>query len=520
MIFLAFFSLLTWMPLFAQETLDDGQFSESSPDLQQDYAVPPEETVYFIQKIDFTINGRTRPFALMDKVDLEIGERLHGQRALETYIRRRTQVLRNQRVLEADQSRIEYIIGEAGADGLVPVDLTVYTADTWNFIVLPEPKYDSNTGLSLTLKARDYNFLGTMSPLAVNLGYKLEDNKNSVFLDIDSDTPFQLFGYTWNLNFDNSFIYTENDPFYYKNTTGISLELPSWAKSTFTFGLNQSFILNEETSDDEKHRIGTSEEFFPDVWFMSSEAYVQWKIPTGVEVGDFGDLSYTPKITEKINYRPGGDIGEYRRGPATIFSHSFGFGQTNWKGNYRSGIDVKLENENEFNNYSLKWDNDLKFTAIGHFKISSFFGISSRFQYRQYFNNPNIEAGDVLRGMMDDSLHADAMLSLNMEFPLRVLQFLPSQWFGYRALRPFNFELHFAPFIDLALLRGEDTHGETYSFKEIIPTGGFEFIAYPLSWRSFYIRGSLGWNLQKLIQNKKLPSGDFREIYIGVGHFY
>ena len=54
---------------------------------------------------------------------------------------------------------------------LQAVTLDVYTRDTWNLIALPYFKYDSNSGLLLALRGRDYNFFGTMQTLTLNLDY-------------------------------------------------------------------------------------------------------------------------------------------------------------------------------------------------------------------------------------------------------------------------------------------------------------------------------------------------------------
>jgi hypothetical protein len=114
------------------------------------------------------------------------------------------------------------------------------------------------------------------------------------------------------------------------------------------------------------------------------------------------------------------------------------------------------------------------------------------------------------------------MLSLNLQFAVRILRFVPSEWFGIRQFRIFNFELHFSPFMDLAAFEGTTNsyeHGE-YHFQEVLPTAGFEFIAFPLSWRSIFIRASVGWNMVEWVKQNTLPGNAAREIYIGVGHYF
>jgi hypothetical protein len=480
-----------------------------------------EAVVYYVRSINFDIDGRTRVFALLDVLDIQEGQRIEGKAALETMVRRKTQILRNQRVLQDEECRIDCLVGEAEEDSSVPVDLLIHAKDSWNIFVFPEPKYDSNTGLSVTLKARDWNFLGTMSPLELDLGYERNEKQHSAFANLNADIPFRFLGYIWNFNFDNDFTYKEIDPNYYKNVTGLTMDLP-WRQTTFTVGFDQSFFLNEENGDEEKTVTGV--EFFEDKWYMSSDLYAKWEIPLGIEVGDFGTLTYFPQLTEGFNYRPGGDIGDYRRGPTTKFEHSIGFGQINWKGNFRSGLSVSLSNVNTLNNHTIDWDFNAGLAVEGHMALTKFFGVSSRLKYRKYFSSEDYSVGADLRGIRDKDFIADHVLSFNLELPLRILVFAPSRWFNTRFLRPFDVEVHFSPFADFALIDGQSNPkyrpGKEQSFGVPLASAGFEVIAFSLPWRNLNLRASLGWDLQELIRQGKLPKGQYRELYIGLHHFY
>jgi hypothetical protein len=470
---------------------------------------------YYIRNIEVDSTGRTRPFALIDKGEFKAGEQITGKASLDAYILQKTQLLRNQRVLA--EVSIDAGIGEADTTGLVPVDLLIHTVDTWNIIALPWFEYDSNTGLEISLKARDYNFFGTMNPLRIDFGFKRDEHdEKSFFLDIDSDTPFKLFGYTWNLNFDNNFAYTYGEPFYYKNITGLSMDLP-FRTTTFTFGFEQGFVLHEKNERNDV--IAEEGKFFPHTWYMYSELYTLWKIPTGIRIGNFGELAYTPKMAGRLNYRPGEEIGNARRGPSATFSQTLGFGQINWIGNYRSGMEASLENTNEFNFSKVEWNQDISVEVMGHRPIASFFGISGRIRYKQWFDTPYDKAGDVIRGIKNDVISADAMVSFNVDLPFRVLRFEPSRWFNNAKFRFFEFELYLSPFVDAAWVK-HSGEGLNFSTKNIYTAGGLEFLVYPHIMRSIYLRFSAGFNLKELVKTKRIPDGDNREIYIGLGHHY
>jgi hypothetical protein len=486
------------------------------------------EQVFVIDSINYHIKGWTKPFAIARNVELQEGVEFRNAEELEAYVARKTQVLRNQRVFEENSCRIEYSPGDPGADGKIPVLLDVYVEDTWNIIVLPEPKYDSNTGFSLTLKARDYNFLGTMAPLRLDIGYELDnDGEHTYGFLLDIDFPVKALGFTWTFNFDNELDYTIGDPVYYKNTTGVSVDLP-WKTTMFTFGFNQHLYVNEENSDEEKDTTGI--EFFEDTWYMASELYGQWKIPTGLNLSYFGSVDYIPKISEIIRYRPGGDVGDWRR-PTLSLSHSIGFGRIDWLGNYRQGFDIRLSNANDLNQYDLSWNNNAAVTAVAHYRFSDLFGVSGRFRFQIWRGDSYTDAGDVLRGVFNDDLSAKKMLSLNLEFPFRLIRFVPSEWFRNKKWHILDFEQHWSPFVDLAIADDPDrnykeySNGARFNASGIIATAGLEVITFPLRWRSIYLRISAGWDLRGDIREWPgvhnrlyLPAGG--EYYIGLGHFF
>jgi len=97
-----------------------------------------DNTIFIINSFNFNITGRTKESALLNSGDFIIGEEISGVSGLENYIQEKYQLLYNQRVLE--NISIDYSIGQY-ENGKFPVDLTINTKDSWNFIVLPKPGY-------------------------------------------------------------------------------------------------------------------------------------------------------------------------------------------------------------------------------------------------------------------------------------------------------------------------------------------------------------------------------------------
>ena len=490
-----------------------------------------DDQLYVINAFEFDIKGRTRPSALIYKGEFKIGETLKGQANLDKYVRDKTQILVNQRMLK-NNATVTYSIGEQLESGAYPVTLTIKVEDSWNIIALPRPYYKSDTGFDLSIRARDYNFLGTMNPLRVNLGYKYDTENHSSFqFEVFSNMPFNAFGYHWDVKFDNSFNYRPQveEPFFYQNVTGLSVEIP-FRKTTFFFGFEEAAILNEENSDRNKLSTGLGE--YPDFQnglYMSSRLSASWEIPTGLFVSRYGELTYTPGISATFNHElPAWELQKIRYGPSMGFYHSLFFEKIDWHANYRDGISASISNSYGYNFYSLRNDEEpLSVTfalgGTGHFIISDFFAISSRLMYRHWFynNDPKYHesASDAMRGIADKKISADYMLSLNADFPFRVLLFTPSEWFKNSKLSLFDFELHASPVIDMSLYHDPKTE-TSFHPKNIAASGGLELIVFPAFMRNFIVRFGYAMNLRELVTTGKLPEGDNREIYFIMGHFY
>jgi len=516
--------VLAAFPLFSQEAVLDHEAKEKSED-----TLPDDDQLYVITAYEFDIKGRTRPDALLYVGEFREGEKLQGQANLEKYVSDKTQVLINQRVLK-DNAVISYSIGEQLEDGAYPVTLTMKVEDSWNIIALPYPRYSSHTGLGLTVKARDYNFLGTMNPLRVDLGYSYDENDHSSFvLGVFSSTPFRALGYTWKLKFDNTFSYRPDvdEPYYYQNITGLSVEVP-FRTTTFTFGFEETFNLNEENADLYKPEYGE----FQKGLYMSSNLFTSWKIPTGLMVSRYGELTYIPYVVAIFNHElPDWPLQEIRRGPYMSFGHSLGFEKIDWHANYRQGLSVLASNLYRYDFSRLNTEKDplsvsLELSGIGHFIISRFFAISSRLMYRRWFyHDPDYygSAGDVLRGIRNDAIYADYMLSLNIDLPLRVLVFAPPGRSNKRRSGILDFEMQIAPVIDMALYHYPDPETEiSFDLKNIVVAGGLEMIVFPAFMRNLYVRLGYVCNLREVFTTRPIefPSGENREIYLIMGHFY
>jgi len=492
-----------------------------------------DTTLYVIAAYEFdVVKGRSRPSALIYKLvdndEFREGEVITGKANLEKYISVVTQIYINQRVLK-DNVEVTYSEGQQQEDGTIPVTIMIKVEDSWNIIALPRPFY-KNGALDLTIKARDYNFFGTMRPLRVDLGYNYdEDERHAFLLGVFYDITFKALGYYWDLSFDNTFQYRVDAPFYYQNATGLSMDLP-FHSTTFTFGLEEKVTLNEENSDWAKDN-GYGD--YQDGMYMSSNLYVSWKIPTGFKVSKFGDLTYNPGISVTFNHElPQWPLDDFRKGPFFNFSHSLGFGKIDWHGNYREGLSVSLGNSYQYDFHQMFHSVSLGFTAIGHLILKDYFAVSSRIMYQYWYSSDKTSEGgyvsSYMRGIKDDSISAYQMFLINIDLPLRLFVFRPSKWLNSKKLAFFDFEFHASPVIDIALYQQKGFDGKKIMYEPAgyAVTGGLEFVVFPLFMRNLYIRFGVTADVKEflkgVLKDKRIniPDGDHREIYLIMGHHY
>ena len=476
-----------------------------------------EQSIFIINSFNYNVKGITLPFVLNTKTELKKGEEITGKTHFAKFIKDKRQLLINERVLK-DDVKIEYTIGELTQDGKYPVDLEIYVEDTFNIIALPYPKYDSNNGLSVTIKARDYNFLGSMQPLRVDIGYKYDqEGRNTFSLMLDSGLPFQAFGLNWNVDFDNFFDYRPQltEPFYFKNKTALSVDIPI-QRTTLNLSFGESFYWNEENADSDKPALGEVQVGL----YMSSNPSISWRIPTGLEIGDYGELTYSPSVSAVINHEISPwELSFNRIGPILYFSHSLYFGRVDWIGNFRRGISVSLGNSYSYDIYYKSqdwnpWGYNYNVITRGHFIfVEDLFGISARLMHRHWIKSYSESAGDVLRGVIDKDVVAEYIVSLNVDFDVRAVRMKPYEWFtNTKLMRILGFDIHLNPIFDIAWYK-HPSQDASFDYEHLIFGAGFEMIIYPHRFRSMFFRISAGWDFTDTTKIKP-------ELFLGMELFY
>jgi len=319
---------------------------------------------YRIADIVFHIKGITRENALRRNAEIQVGREFASLEELKAYLADRQQVIINLRVI----ATAEITYSEKGqADGVSLVEVHVYTKDTWNILALPYLEYSSNTGIEMMIKARDYNFLGTMESLRANLYYYEQSGDFS--LSVTLPLNFPMLGLSWTL--------------------------------TPSQGLD---ILGDDPDDD---------------YYLSNGLGLSSKVPTALIIGHY-PVNFTFGVSSDINYTldPDKPISESRRGITAGFNHGLSNGRVDWKSNFRNGYSFSLGNTYEYNLYRETWSRAISFEAIFHRAFSPF-GFSSRF-YTFYNLDVDDEAGGPLRGILDKRMYGNLGLYVNTDLALKL----------------------------------------------------------------------------------------------------
>lgn len=468
--------------------------------------VQPE--VYAIRNIDFVIKGFTNVNILRYKADIRSGTSFPNKISLERYLAEHRQLLLNERVLA--EVEIEYSLVQTGP-GAYFVDVTVRTTDSWNIIGLPYFRYDTNDGLLLSLRGRDYNFLGSMQALVVNIDYQNDENgQNSYGGYTFFGVPFRISGHDGGINASQKLSVHADD----RPVTSIS-DLGLWVRFLepgfpLTLSLAQSLLLNpDEVLND------------VDPYFALSSLSLSASIPTRCEVGRLGSIAYNHTLAAYLYWRPDAIVRDDRKGFTAYYAHGVSFGRIDWIKNMRRGLSVSITNTLKHNFLTLVDTLDLDYFMEYHATIGGRLGFNARLVgFSSLTDTKRTDLGTYIRGVKTSRLWGTDVLFATVEAPIKLFDFPTHLVIGKNW---FDFELQASPFFDFGYVE----NGVSAPLADKLWYGsGLEFIVYPLRMRTFIVRASLGLDLDAVIKTKSFTAPSPRdgqspyEIFFGLGLFF
>lgn len=493
---------------------------------------------YKINTVDYDISGITREYALSQKVPVDTATVFKDYPSFEKYINDLKQLLNNQRVFQSTDVEMTFL--DASAEGVIPVNLTIIAEDTLNIVAVPYPAYNSNTGLTLKIKVKDYNFFGSMEEMNFDLNYQAKGSDQEALthvygINFDFEVPFKIVNLpaSWNSSFSFEYI-VGGEQFDMDICEGIGVSVPIAGVTSADFAFNQYYIQDSEylETDDSKYFEEEVSVSFP---------FLLTHIP------DFSDLTWTPRIgfdfTWDFDAFDGlpyyGITEEEIRGPSVSVGHTLSADRINWFGNFRDGASASLGQTFSYNLYDTSKSFNLTLEGEYHNKINNFIGFSSRgYWYKDFFDKSE-EPGRRLRGIRDRDYDSPDYLMFNFDLPVKVFQTNWGKLFGWDKLSFIDFEFQAAPFIDVALM--DNIYNNTYyDYKDGLYGAGLEMLVYPSRFRSLQGRISFGVDCVQFLDkvgnkvskldglSEKLFNMDWRdeeasswfELSIGIGLFY
>ncbi|MGP1520598.1 MAG: hypothetical protein ACTTIZ_03710 [Treponema sp.] len=487
-----------------------------------------------IEKVVYKIEGLTKKYPLQLAIPIDKTLVFETEEDYLHYLDDIRLKLNNLRVLESSSVASEYIEVQ---DNLALAEITISTKDTWNIIALPFPKFDSNTGFVAKLKGKDYNFLGSMQALNLDISYILDNSgKSSGGLGTSFSFPFKagplnaIYKLETILNIEK-----KNASFDLNNT--IEFSYPTNFIDIY-FGYYQGFSLNRPRNENQgkKQNIQTGEEEdkvdekpIYDQYFFTTKFFVYTPI-TLYNFSYAGKLVYTPYISFYGNWAFKRLNEQKKKGVSTTFSHSLSLSRIDWKNNFREGFYFSLDNSYYYN-FFLKNipEIELSSTLTGYYSFVDRVGIYAQLDaFYVFAKEISQRAGRNLRGILNKRIETDMAITLNFDVPIKITSFDFEKISGVEWTRFFGFEWFISFFIDMALVHDMQTN-RYFHPSDGWYAGGFEMILYPHRMRSIYFRISLGFDLTELKNVKginkiggiaKRDNEAISEIFIGIGLHY
>jgi len=473
-----------------------------------------EKKAYEISSVVFDLSGRTNEALLRKKADILIGSRYISIDELDKFLADRMQVLKNERVLESVSITYELVDKPDHIEVLV----TVKAKDTWNIVVLPYFRYDTNSGLLVSARARDYNFLGSMQAFVFNANV-LVDEHGEVFPSLETSfkLPFKIGKLDWAWLVDSNYILLNSGDPDFDLSTGLSVS-KEFGPGSINSQFLQSGYINNRNSD------GSA--YTDDLYLMTSaESWYSWVI---ADIPSFGSIGLIPRMSLVNRWIPGADLTDSSLDVGVELTPSLllSVGRVDWKGNLRKGFSASIKASYSYYPQLDKVVRIFNGASVFHTIIGES-GPSARLGGYYRPDDTDSSAGRFLRGILDKRIDTGSFLYANLDIPVRIIDFTPSEWNWPKWMRYFDFEQYWGPFLDVALVENMQS-GMLFDPSDSWIGAGLEVVTFPRITRSLYVRISLGLDLRSAIELGSLAvngtsSRDGKsifEVFFGLGHFY
>lgn len=478
---------------------------------------------YQITTVQYEIKGITRVYPLSKAVPIDKARVFSSEAELQEYLADLEQQFKNIRALQSVEILPDY--GEPSEAQIIPVALLIKIKDTWNFIAVPYPSFDSNSGFQVKLKIQDYNFVGTLQPIKADIIYRSTENNKQIFSgSLRFALPFKtkIFDMLWDTSL--SMLWSEKYP---KIGIGNGLHAMHTVNKRLKlgFGVSTDIVINDMHDAD-----SPAAAYYPDDrYYFTSGVY--FTMPVSIaDIPHFGTLEWVPRLAFTGNWAFDGIQADTLKQSTFAFGHALAFGQVDWLANFRKGLSFSLGNGYAYNLYQpSKPDTSVSATLTGYYPFVNRVGIYGRMQFfYHFFERNSSQAGETLRGILNRRISTDTGFAFNFDIPIRIATLDFEKITGVSWTHFFNCDVQLVPFFDFAWVHDKKTN-RYYHPADGWYSGGFEVIVFPEKMRSIYVRASVGFDLMelknvpginKLSGKAKRDGQPISEIFIGIGVHY
>ena len=297
---------------------------------------------YRINSVRYIIDGMTKETSVEREVKIDKTIIFPDEISFAKYIDDYRQRLLNTRLF--DEVSVEYStrLFDEQTD-LYIADLTVRLDDSFHFIGMPYPKYDSNSGLTLKLKLKDTNFFGTMKDMSADINFSLERDEDdtemkhivddmgiAMGVNLSFDIPFKLakLNATWTNSYGISYTIGHVSP-EWDTSTGIDFSVPFGSRTSLDFSFAQGFTRNFD------YKKYDDDIYFTEKGIVSLPIVLQ-------RIENWGTVDYTPYVSAIYYWDFDGisDSNEDLVGPRLALGQTIGTSRIDWKNNLRTGLSV------------------------------------------------------------------------------------------------------------------------------------------------------------------------------------
>lgn len=508
----------------------------------QDTGANPGTAFYKFDSVIYNSKGKTNINILKRTVEIDTEKLFSTKQELLDYISIINQQLINLRLLD----NIELTEKEISCEENIHLfELTISFSDSKHLLILPKPSYNSNTGFELKAKLKDTNFLGLLNTFnfdfnGIYFHNDVTDEKElALGVNFDYSLPFQIkhFQNSWDNDFTFKWTLGHEKP-EYSYTTGFCFLYP-FKKTSLKFEVHEAIARNEDY------------EIYNDTTYITNQEKISYIIP--ITRINQNKLTYTPAFEFIWNTDKDGINKDNTDlyGPIAKIYHTLSLTNYNWIKNFRDGYSFSLTNSYGFNFDDIKFIPAISLSSH-YYKAFKYLSFNTSLTVFKYFNSSE-KIGDKLRGTRDNqyflntkryALNTSAAIVLNIDLPIHLFTTdwysLGSKLFGaynelsrtaqkityipYKLFGIADFEMQFSPFIDIALTDNFMTK-KVFSLKDGFYNAGFEILIFPLKWKSYVIRTSVGFDIGNLFFREKLNT-EWREtlppyeIFFGLGLHY